>query len=89
MRKVFMCSLCRGGILGGALYADDTAITYKTNKLTVAKAYRNLAMPLDQIREITWNRILATVTMADGQQYRFLIFNKSGFKKYYRQVCPQ
>lgn len=35
MKTAFLCSLIRGGILGGALYLDEKAVTYKTNKLTV------------------------------------------------------
>ena len=89
MKKVFVCSLCHSGDLGGGLYVDDTAITYKTNKLTVAKEYRNLVLPLNEIRQITWNWILATFTMENGQQYRFLIFNKSGFEKCYQQLSQQ
>lgn len=89
MRKVFVCSLCHNGVLGGGLYVDDTAITYKTNKLTVAKEYRNLVLPLNEIRQITWNWILATVTLTSGTQYRLLIFNKSGFEKCYRQLRQQ
>lgn len=89
MRKVFVCSLCHNGVLGGGLYVDDTAITYKTNKLTVAREYRNLVLPLNEIREITWNWILATVTLTSGTQYRFLIFNKSGFEKCYQQLRQQ
>ena len=54
MRKIFMCSLCRNGILGGALYLDENSVTYKTNKLTVDKAYGNLILPLDEIAELTW-----------------------------------
>lgn len=86
MRKAFMCSLCHNGVLGGGLYVDDTAITYRTNKLTVAKEYRNLVLPLRQIRDITWKWILATFTMENGQQYRFLIFSKKGFGTFYQQV---
>ena len=40
MKKVFMCSLCHNGLLGGGLYLDSNSITYKTNKLTVDKKYR-------------------------------------------------
>ena len=89
MKKVFVCSLCHNGVLGGGLYVDDTAITYKTNKLTVAKEYRNLVLPLNEIRQITWNWILATVTLTSGTQYRFLIFNKPGFEKCYQQLSQQ
>ena len=81
MRKVFVCSLCHNGVLGGGLYVDDTASTYKTNKLTVAREYRNLVLPLNEIREIGWNWILATVTLTSGTQYRFLTFTKPGFDK--------
>ena len=35
--KVFVCSLCHNGILGGCLYLDSQSLTYKTNKLTVDK----------------------------------------------------
>ena len=40
--KSFVCSLCHNGILGGGLYLDSQSLTYKTNKLTVDKKYRNL-----------------------------------------------
>lgn len=86
MRKTFICSLCRGGIIGGALYLDDTALTYKTNKLTVDKTYRNLVLPLAEIRELSWRWIVfpvATFRMADGKEYKFIIFNKNRFNKYF------
>lgn len=82
MRQAFLCSLCRNGILGGALYLEPHAVTYRTNKLTVDPRYRNLALPMAQIREITWKWILfpvATFHMAGGQEYTFLIFNRSRF----------
>ena len=88
MKKTFICSLiCKNGILGGGLYLDDTAITYKTNKLTVDGKYRNLVLPLSEIRELFWERIIfpiATLQMASGEQYKFIIFNKKRFDKYYR-----
>ena len=86
MRKTFICSLCRGGIIGGALYLDDTALTYKTNKLTVDKTYRSLVLPLAEIREFSWRWIVfpvATFKMADGKEFKFIIFNKNRFNKYF------
>ena len=86
MQKTFICSLCRGGIIGGALYLDDTALTYKTNKLTVDKAYRNLVLPLAEICELSWKQIIfpiATFRMKNGEEYKFIIFNKSRFNKAY------
>lgn len=86
MKKTFICSLCRGGILGGALYLDETAVTYKTNKLTVDKKYKNLVLPLEEIENLSWKRILfpiATFRMKSGAEYKFIIFNKRRFSKYY------
>ena len=85
MKKFFMCSLCRGGILGGGLYLDSEAITYKTNKLTVDKKYRNLVLPMQEIKEISWRWILfpvATIAMKTEESYSFIIFNKSRFQKW-------
>ena len=90
MRKSFACSIiCPSGILGGGLYLDETSITYKTNKLTVDRKYRNLELPLDMINEITWKWVIfpvAKVHMTNGEEYKFIIFNKRRFNKYYNEV---
>ncbi len=89
MKKIFICSLCHNGILGGVLYIEDTAITYKTNKLTVEKAYRNLVLPLNEICNLSWNWIVfpvATFHVVSGAEYKFLIFNKRRFNKYYDEA---
>ena len=87
MKKSFMGSLiCHNGIVGGGIYIDDSAITYKTNKLSVDKKYKNLVLSLNEIRELTWKRIVFTIAiikMASGEQYKFIIFNKNRFNKYY------
>ncbi|MBO5924685.1 MAG: hypothetical protein J6Q52_00290 [Clostridia bacterium] len=88
--KSFICSLCRNGIIGGALYLDKASLTYKTNKLTVDKQYRNLVLPMSEIKEITWKWIVfpvATVFMKNGEQYKFIIFNKSRFVKCFEEYC--
>ena len=87
MRKIFICSLCHNGILGGALYLDEASVTYKTNKLTVDKAYRNLILPLDEIAELIWKRgvfPVAIFRMKNGVEHKLIIFNKQRFSKYYR-----
>lgn len=93
MKKAFMGSLiCHGGILGGAIYIDEESIIYKTNKLTVDMRYKNLVLPLNEICELTWKWILfpvATIRMASGEQYKFIIFNKGRFDKYYTEVNKQ
>ena len=78
MKKYFIVSLVKNGILGGGILADDEAITYRTGKLTVPHEYRNLVMKYAEIREVTpgWLFILPTVTMtmASGAQYKFAVF---------------
>ena len=89
MKKLFICSLiCHNGIVGGALYLDKNAVTYKTNKLTVDKAYRNLDLPLDKITEITWKWVvfpIATFHMSNGETYKILVFNKRRFQKWLQE----
>ncbi len=90
MKKSFICSLiCHNGIVGGGLYIEDNAITYKTNKLTVDRKYRNLVLSLNEIRELTWKYIVfpvATFHMTSDEKYKVIIFNKRRFKKYYAEV---
>ena len=86
VEKAFMCSLCHNGILGGALYLSSEALTYKTNKLTVSPKYRNLVMPIQEIRDITWKYIvfpIATIRMSNGERFSFIIFNRSSFEKHF------
>ncbi len=90
MKKVFMCSLCISGIIGGALYLDEDSLTYRTNKLTVNPAYRNLVLSIDQIQDITWKWFLfptATFRMKNGDTYKMIIFNKNRFMKCFRNLC--
>lgn len=90
MKKSFMGSLiCHNGIVGGGVYIDEESITYKTNKLTVDKKYKNLVLPLNEICKLTWKWIvfpIATMQMTSGEQYKFIIFNKGRFNKYYTEV---
>lgn len=89
MKKSFVCSLiCHNGILGGGLYLGEHSVTYKTNKLTVDKAYRNLVLPLDEIAELTWKWVvfpIATFHLKNGESYKFIIFNKRRFKKWFQE----
>ena len=75
MKKYFIASLCRNGILGGGIHLDDDAVTYKTGKVTVSAKYKNLQMPYEEIVEISkgWLLCFPTVTlqMKDGEAYKF------------------
>lgn len=82
MKAAFMCSLCRGGILGGGLYLDDEAVTYCTQKSSVPERYKKLVLPLKEMEKVTWKRIVfpvATFHMKDGEQYKIIIYNKKRF----------
>ena len=90
MKKSFMCGLiCHNGIIGGVLNLDENSVTYKTNKLTVDRAYRNLVLPLGEIAELTWKWVvfpIATFRMKNGTEYKVMLFNKRRFQKYYAEV---
>lgn len=86
--KYFICSLCHNGILGGGLYMDNKSITYKTNKLTVDPTYRNLVLPMQEIKELSWQWVvfpIVTVHMKHGGSYKFMIFNKARFEKWFKE----
>jgi len=69
--KSFVCSLCHNGILGGGLYLDSQSLTYKTNKLTVDKKYRNLVLPMQEIKEISWKWINSLFSINHALQNGF------------------
>ena len=92
MRKVFMCSLCHNGILGGGLYLDNQCVTYVCQKLTVDRKYKKLVLPLKEIEIVSWKWIVFPVAiflMSNGEEYKFLIFNKWRFEKWYQKYRPQ
>ena len=78
MKKYFIVSLVKNGILGGSIVADAEAITYRTGKVTVPQEYRHLVMPYKEICQVTkgWLLFLPTVTvkMQSGKEYRFAVF---------------
>lgn len=88
MRKAFLCSLCHNGILGGGLYLDSQAVVYRTQKLTVSEKYRNLVLPLNEIKGISWRWIVfpvATFHMKNGEYYKMIIFNKWRFNQCFQK----
>ena len=85
MRKYFIASIIKHGILGGSIILDDAKMTFKTSKLTVPVELKNLEIHYDSILEITnsFKIMLPTVTvkLKDGCEYSFIIFNKAEFIK--------
>ena len=52
------------------------------------KKYRDLVMPLQEIKEISWKWMIfpiATVDMKNGELYKFIIFNESRFEKWFQE----
>jgi len=90
MNKYFIASLCKNGILGGAILADDEAITYKTNKLTVPVELRNIKMRYRDIKntEAGWLFVFPTVSveMKNGAVHKFVIFGRKGFIDFINQM---
>jgi hypothetical protein len=78
MKKYFVVSLVKNGILGGGIVADFEAITYHTGKVTVPKEYRYLEMKYKDICSVTtgWLFILPTVLikMRNGEEFKFAVF---------------
>ena len=83
MRKHFIVSLCRNGILGGGMAADKNAVTYRTGKLTVPAEYRVLEMKYSDIRAVSCGRLFifptATLSMSNGEEYKFIVFGRKRF----------
>ncbi len=83
MKQVFIASICREGILGGGIVADDEAITYKTGKATVSPRLKNLEMKYGDIRGFTKKWVFCfpvfSIEMNDGENYKFIIFNTKRF----------
>ncbi len=83
MKRYFIVSLCRNGILGGGMVVDDDKVTYKTGKITVPNKFRNLEMRYEDITGIStgWLLLLPTVTikMKDSEAYKFVVFARTKF----------
>ena len=78
MKKYFIVSLIKNGILGGGMTADAEAITYHTGKATVPQEYRRLLMKYSDIRQAETGRMLLMPTvqikMHNGAEYTFAVF---------------
>ena len=78
MKKYFVVSLVKNGLIGGGISADSEAITYRTGKVTIPQEYRHLVMKYEDLCEVSseWLFVLPTVTvkMRNGKEYKFAIF---------------
>uniref|UniRef100_UPI004055BC8F hypothetical protein n=1 Tax=Acetatifactor sp. TaxID=1872090 RepID=UPI004055BC8F len=83
MKKYFIVSLCRNGILGGGILADNHKLTYKTGKLTIPDKFRNLEMRYADMNGFSVGRLLflptVTIKMKDSENYKFVVFARRKF----------
>ena len=83
MGKYFVVSLCKNGLIGGGITAEEDAITYHTGKVTVPKEIRRLVMKYEDIEGLTlgWLLFLPTVTvkLRGGAEYKFVVFGRNRF----------
>lgn len=90
MKKVFIVSLCRKGILGGGIYADQEKLTYRTGKLTVSPRSRNLEMPLGDIVNVSRGYMLffptVTLKMRNNEEFKFIVFTPNSFLKTLKEL---
>lgn len=83
MKKYYLVSLCKNGILGGYIIADEEAITYKTGKITIPREYKNLKMRYKDIASMTMGKLLFLPTVSlkinHGKEYKFVVFARKHF----------
>jgi hypothetical protein len=83
VKQYFIASICREGILGGGIAADDEGITFKTGKATVSPRLKNLEMKYRDIQDFSKRWVLCfpvfSISMADGETYRFIVFGRKRF----------
>ncbi|MBQ9119198.1 MAG: hypothetical protein IJY09_03955 [Lachnospiraceae bacterium] len=81
MKKYFIVSLCKEGVLGGGMLLDSEKATYKTGKVTVSEKYRNLEMRYEEMAEMVPGHTLfwptVTIKMKNSEEYKFIVFARA------------
>ena len=85
MKKYYIASICRNGVLGGGIIAGDESITYKTGKVTVPAKLRNLEMNYGEILSYSEKWVLCfpvfSLSMSDDEKYSFIVFAQKSFRE--------
>ena len=83
MKRVYVASLCKNGLLGGGLYIDGEKITFRTGKITVPPQLRNLELHFKNMTGIRKERILilpvAAISMKNGEEWKFFVLRRNDF----------
>lgn len=79
-KQCFMASLCRYGVQGGALKADDRGVVFAAQKPTLPDHLKKIRMPYDGIRLAVSRCALGfpavEITLAGGTEYKFVVFGR-------------
>lgn len=90
MKKYFIVSLCKHGILGGGIVANTESITYHTGKVTISDKYKKIEMKYVDIKSLTTGRLLllptVTVELNYGEEYKFIVFARKRFLKLLKEM---
>ena len=93
MKEYFIASICRNGIIGGGITADEEGLTYKTGKLTVSPILRNLEMKYQDIRGFSRKWVfffpVFSIDMKDGETWKFIIFSPGRFASLLNEKVKQ
>ena len=83
MKRVYVASLCKNGLLGGSLYVGDEKIAFRTGKLTVPSQLRNLELTFKNMTGIRKEYILilpvTAISMKNGEEWKFFVLRRNDF----------
>ena len=71
-----------------AAFAREIIKEYSVYDNFSCEKFKKLVLPMQEIKEISWKWIvfpIATVNMKNGELYKFIIFNKSRFEKWFQE----
>jgi hypothetical protein len=94
MKRAFYGSICHNGSQGGAIILDDIGINFKCQKITIEEEYKNMQLKYDKISTIQLCRSIlifpgVQIYMKNGEQYKFIIFNRKKFVQLLEKMIKQ
>ena len=80
MKEVFAASLCWYGAQGGGLYADDSGIVFRTQKLSMPDDLKKIAIAYSDIKLAARCRSFVfpavNILLENGKEYKFIVFGR-------------
>ena len=85
MREAFAASLCWYGAQGGGLYADDSGLVFRAQKLTLPDDLKKIGMAYSEIKTAEHCRSFmfpaVNILLDDGREYKFIVFGRKRLLK--------